>query len=155
MAALVQALVAAASSEGPGEAREVAERAAGAEMKDSPGTVDASTEEARMQFFFPDGDGGSFPAEKAERLYAAAKKHVEVESFWGGTFTDRRVHSVTSHHNGTDFRQVVGELTRDKKLVLAIFESEDERGRRRFVVQSITSTIHVDNEKIVDFAFFD
>lgn len=108
-----------------------------------------------VEFFMPDGDGGQRPPEEAENVYSTARRAAEAESFWRGTFTDQRVFAVTSRHNGRDYDQRVGELTSDRLLVLAIFQSFDERGRERFVVQSIRHTVHVDPSKVVSVAYFD
>ena len=108
-----------------------------------------------VSFYMPDGDGGHLPADEAEETYAQVRALAEAESFWGGTFTDRRVHALTSRHNERDYRQCVGDLTSDRLFVLAIFESLDERGRKRFVVQSLRQTVHVDPEKVVRVGYFD
>src|SRR5690242_2370217 len=97
-----------------------------------------------VAFFMPDGEGGSLAPDDAERTYATVRAAAGAESFWGGTFTDRRVYCLISRHNGGDYVQRVGELTRDKAFILGIFESKDEHGLTRFVVQSLRQTIHVD-----------
>jgi hypothetical protein len=107
-----------------------------------------------VPFFMPDGDGGHLPPEKAVAMYENARAVTAGQSFWGGSFTDRRVFEVVSEHNGTTYVNRVGELTRDRKLVVAIFESVDERGQDRYVVQSVGSTVHVDPEKVRSVRFF-
>lgn len=106
-------------------------------------------------FFMPDGDGGHMSASDAEETYNNVRGAVEASSFWGGTLTDRRVYTVTSHHNGTDYKQTVGELTSDRLFVLAIFESLDETGHERFIVQSLRQTVHVDPSKVVNVTYFE
>lgn len=108
-----------------------------------------------VAFFMPDGDGGQLPAEEAESTYANVRRVANSASFWTGTFTDRRVYRLTSHHNGRDYVQRVGDLTSDRLFVLGIFESLDEQGRSRYVVQSLHQTVNVDPEKVVDVEFFD
>jgi hypothetical protein len=109
---------------------------------------------ASVPFFVPDGDGGHLPPDKAGEMYDNARQIAASQSFWGGSFTDRRVFEVVSEHNGTTYVNRVGDLTRDRKFVVAIFESLDERDRQRYVVQSVGSTIHVDPEKIRSVRFF-
>lgn len=105
-------------------------------------------------FFMPDGNGGSLQPDRAEEVYATVRAAAE-SGFWGGTFTWRRVYELVSEHNGERYVNRVGELTKDRKGVLGIFQSLDERGRERYVVQSIYSTIHVDASKVVSVLFFD
>lgn len=105
-------------------------------------------------FFMPDGDGGAKPTDEAEQMYSQVRVATEAASYWPGTFTDRRVESLVSVHNGTTYDQRVGELTSDRLLVLAIFESIDERGRSRYVVQSVTQTVHVVAENVRSVTYF-
>ena len=108
-----------------------------------------------VAFFVPDGDGGQLPADQAEDVYATVRRAAEAQSFWAGTFTDRRVFALTSHHNGRDYPQRVGDLTSDRLFVLGIFQSTDERGHERYVVQSLRQTVHVDPDKVISVEFFD
>ncbi|WP_460866433.1 hypothetical protein [Nocardioides pakistanensis] len=105
------------------------------------------------QFFLPDGDGGCIPVAQYEEWLRPGAIDL---SYWpASSFTAKRVHEVVSHHNGTNYRQCVGELTSDRKFIIAILESLDERGRRRFVAQTVYSQIHIDAEKVISVRYFD
>jgi hypothetical protein len=94
----------------------------------------------------PDGEGGRRPRHEWEPLYHAVRAQAAT-GFWSN-FTDRRIYEIVSEHNGRTYTNRVGDLTEDCKFVLGVFESTDDRGLRRYTVQSLTSTIHVDPEKV-------
>lgn len=106
-------------------------------------------------FFLPDGDGGEWSVEKSFDELSAMRDAAIGLSYWpASSFTGRYAWMLDSHHNGSDYRQVVGELTQDRRFVILILESLDEGDNPRFVVLTMKGPIHVDADKVRQVDYF-